>query len=152
MKYFASTLLAVSASATGLEHSSYHGPSTPYYQDHVFTTTEKVPFNRLVPVQVVEKYYHAHSDASDSSDSDSHHSDHSSHYSDDCPYAYDCTDSSDYSLHSSDDSAGHSSHDHDHGYYGYDYYYSDTDSRSDDVHAHLRVTERYQKVPETYTQ
>ena len=103
-------------------------------------------------MELIEKFTHAHSGESASEEVDSLHSDHSSHYSDDCPYAYDCSDSSDFSLHSSDDSKGHPSHDHDRGYYGYDYYHSDTDSRYDDKHAHIRVTERYQKVPEVYTQ
>lgn len=152
MQTFASSLLATVAFATSLENPAYHGPRLPYYKPSVITTTSDFNFTRLVPVTIVEKYYHAHSDASDSSDVDSLASDHDSHYSDDCPFAYDCTDSSDYSLHSSDDSAGVTSHDHDHGYYGYDYFYSDTDSHYDDLHAHLRVTERYQEVPETYTQ
>ena len=147
---FATALLSASASAA--EAPQYHGPETPYFEDHVFTYTEKVPFNRLQKIEVVEKFEHAHSGESASGEYDSLHSEHSSHYSDDCPNGYDCTRSSAYSLHSSDDSKGHTSHDHDRGYYGYDYYYSDTESRYDDKHAHLRVTERYQKVPEIYTQ
>ena len=147
---FASALLSASASAA--EAPRYEGAATPYYQDYVFTTTEHVPFNRLQRVEVVEKYEHAHSGDSASGEYDSLHSEHSSFYSDDCPNAYDCTNSSDFSLHSSDDSKGHTSHDHDRGYYGYDYYYSDTESHYDDLHAHLRVTERYQKVPEVFTQ
>ena len=94
--------------------------------------TERVPFVRLQPVIVYEKYNHAHSGESASNEEDSLHSEHQSFYSDNCPYAYDCTDSSDYSKHSSDDSKGHTSHDHDRGYYGYDYYHSDTDSRYND--------------------
>ena len=147
---FATALL--SASTHAAEAPRYQGPKTPFYVDHVFITTEKVPFNRLRKVEVVEKFEHAHSGESASDEYDSLHSEHSSYYSDDCPNRYDCSDSTDYSLHSSDDSKGHTSHDHDRGYYGYDYYYSDTESHYDDRHAHIRVTERYQKVPEVFTQ
>ena len=151
MKAFVATLMATAASAVAITDSSYnHSDETTYYEDHTYTTHNPIFFHREVPVRIIEKYYHAHSDASQSSEVDSYASDYDSFLSDECgPWAYDCTDSSDYSKHSSDDSAGVSSHDHDHGFYGYDYFASDSE-HYDDLHAHYRETERYEKVPEVY--
>ena len=149
MKTFAAALLTVGALSTQIYTDTVD--HLGYYKDKVTRSSSPFTFTRLVPVRTVTKYFHAHSDASDSSDVDSLASEHDSHYSDGCPGRYDCTDASDFSsLHSSDDSDGVSSHDHDHGYYGYDYFFSDTESHSDDLHAHLRVTERHKAVPEVF--
>ena len=146
MKAFVATLLATATQAVTIADSK----QATYYEDYVYKTPNPIFFNRHVPVQITEKYYHAHSGASQSSQEDSYESDLDSFYSDECPpWKYDCTDSSDYSKHSSDDSAGISSHDHDHGFYGYDLYVSDSDY-SGDLHAHYRQTERKVKVPEVY--
>lgn len=150
MKAFIAALMATASEAVSLADSTYHPDEVTYYNDHVYREHEPIFFHRDVPVTIVEKYYHAHSDASNSSDVDSLESDLDSFYSDECPPGhYDCTDSSDYSIHSSDDSSNIESHDHDHGYYGYDYFDSE-EEHYDDFHAHYRTTERYEKVPEVY--
>lgn len=162
MKAFIAALVAVTTEAVTIGDSSYHPEEVTYYEDHTYKTYNPQFFYRDVPVEVIEKYYHAHSDASDSSQVDSLKSDYDSYYSDECPpWRYDCTDSSDYSKHSSDDSGSVESHDHDHGYYGYDYFASDDSDlyeyqlkhygygyHNPDLHSHYRVTERHEKVPE----
>ena len=151
MKAFIAALMAAATEAVDLGDAQYqHSHETTYYEDHTFLESEPIFFHREIPVTITEKYYHAHSAASDSSQVDSYASDLDSFYSDECPPGnYDCTDSSDYSKHSSNDSRSVESHDHDHGYYGYDYFASDSE-HYDDLHAHYRNTERYEKVPEVY--
>ena len=150
MKGFIAALMAVATEAVSLEEPSYHPKEVTYYNDHVYKESDPIFFYHDVPVEIIEKYYHAHSDASHSSQHDSIASDFDSFYSDECPPGhYDCTDSSDYSLHSSNDSSNIESHDHDHGYYGYDYFDSE-EEHYDDFHAHYRVSHRHEKVPEVY--
>ena len=89
--FFITTLLTTSVAAA--EYPRYYsGTRTPYYTNHAYTTTQKVPFYRPRRVSIFEKFTHAHSGESASEEVDSLHSEHSSLYSDECPDAYDCSD------------------------------------------------------------
>ena len=67
MKTFIAALLGVATEAVSLGESSYHPDKVTYYNDHVYRESDPIFFYRDVPVEVVEKYYHAHSDHSQSS-------------------------------------------------------------------------------------
>lgn len=67
MKAFIAALMTVATEAVHLGDSSYHPEDLTYYEDHTYKTYEPNFFYRQAPVTIIEKYYHAHSDASQSS-------------------------------------------------------------------------------------